>query len=116
MSFIVLLMNRPRVREFGIELGRIPPGNLNMITDIEGIGVGHVTIIEGDDIRTGVTAIVPHKGDLYQHKVSAAVDIFNAYGKATGLPQIMHEGVIETPIMLTETLNTWRIADAVLDY
>jgi D-aminopeptidase len=109
-------MNRPRAREFGVELGRIPTGNSNMITDVEGVGVGHVTIIEGDDIRTGVTAVVPHKGDLYEHKVSAAVDIFNAYGKATGLPQIMHEGVIETPIMLTETLNTWRVADAVLDY
>ncbi len=91
-------------------------GRLNAITDVEGVGVGHSTLIEGNSVRTGVTAIAPHDGDLVEHKVVAAVDMFNAYGKSTGLPQIMFEGVLETPIMLTETLNTWRVADAVVDY
>jgi D-aminopeptidase len=109
-------MARPRARDFGVEFGRLQPGRLNAITDVNGVGVGHVTVIEGNDIRTGVTAIVPHKGDIFERKASAAVDVFNAYGKSTGLTQIMYEGVIETPIMLTETLNTWRVADAVLDY
>lgn len=91
-------------------------GRLNAITDVEGVGVGHSTLVFGKDVRTGVTAIVPHQGDPYEEKVTAAVDLFNAYGKSTGLPQIMFEGVIETPILLTETLNTWRVADVVLDY
>jgi D-aminopeptidase len=109
-------LTRPRAREFGVELGSIEPGRFNAITDVKGVGVGHSTLIEGDSIRTGVTAIVPHQGNLVEEKVTAAVDLFNAYGKSTGLPQIIYEGSIETPIMLTETLNTWRVADAVLDY
>jgi D-aminopeptidase len=109
-------LGRKRAREFGVELGRMPPGRLNAITDVEGVGVGHSTLIEGDDVRTGVTAIVPHRGNPYEEKTTAAVDLFNAYGKAIGLPQIIFEGVIETPILLTETLNTWRVADAVVDY
>jgi D-aminopeptidase len=109
-------MRRTRAREFGLELGVMEPGLNNSITDVEGVGVGHSTLIRGDDIRTGVTAIVPHKGNPYEEKVTAAVDLFNAYGKATGLPQIMFEGTIETPILLTETLNTWRVADSVIDY
>ncbi len=107
---------RVRARELGIEIGRMKTGRLNAITDVEGVGVGHTTLIRGDDIRTGVTAIVPHQGNPYEEKVTAAVDLFNAYGKATGLPQVMHTGVIETPILLTDTLNTWIVADAVLDY
>ncbi|HUS77257.1 MAG TPA: P1 family peptidase [Patescibacteria group bacterium] len=107
---------RMRVREFGCSLGQLETGRLNAITDVDGVGVGHSTLIEGDSVRTGVTAIVPHQGNPYEEKVTAAVDLFNAYGKATGLPQIMFEGVIEVPILLTETLNTWRVADAVLDY
>jgi len=107
---------RPCARDFGVRLGSMEPGRLNAITDVEGVGVGHSTLIEGASVRTGVTAIVPHRGNLLEKKVVAAVDLFNAYGKSTGLPQIMFEGVIETPVMLTETLNTWRVADAVLDY
>ncbi|HIH89136.1 TPA: S58 family peptidase [Candidatus Bathyarchaeota archaeon] len=91
-------------------------GRLNALTDVEGVGVGHSTLIEGDSVRTGVTAIVPHQGNLIEDKVTAAVDLFNAYGKSTGLPQIIYEGTLETPIMLTETLNTWRVADAIVDY
>lgn len=91
-------------------------GKLNAITDVEGVGVGHSTLVEGDSVRTGVTAVIPHQGNVFEEKVIAAVDLFNAYGKATGLPQIIFEGLIETPIMLTETLNTWRVTDAVVDY
>jgi len=110
------MVGRVRAREYGVVLGDMETGKLNAITDVEGVGVGHSTIISGDDVRTGVTAIVPHRGNPYEEKVTAAVDLFNAYGKATGLPQIMFEGVMEVPIMLTETLNTWRVADATLDY
>ncbi len=107
---------RPQLRELGIELGTMKTGKLNTITDVDGVGVGHSTLIEGDSVRTGVTAIVPHQDNLIENKVTAAVDLFNAYGKSTGLPQIIYEGTLETPIMLTETLNTWRVADAVVDY
>jgi D-aminopeptidase len=107
---------RQRARELGIELGSMETGKLNAITDVKGVGVGHSTLVEGDSIRTGVTAIAPHRGSLIDEKVVAAVDLFNAYGKSTGLPQIIYEGVLETPIVLTETLNTWRVADAVVDY
>ncbi len=110
------MVSRVRARDFGVVLGDMEAGKLNAITDVEGVGVGHSTIISGDDVRTGVTAIIPHQGNPYEEKVTAAVDLFNAWGKATGLPQIMFEGVIEVPIMLTETLNTWRVADATLDY
>ena len=109
-------MARQRARELGIELGSMETGKLNAITDVKGVGVGHSTLIEGDSIRTGVTAIAPHGGNLIDEKVVAAVDLFNAYGKSTGLPQIIYEGVLETPIVLTETMNTWRVADAVVDY
>lgn len=118
------MTRRLRAREFGIEIGTMKPGRFNAITDVDGVGVGHSTIIRGDGalkvgegpVRVGVTAIVPHQGNLYYEKVTAAVDVFNAFGKATGLLQVMHMGVIETPIMLTDTLNTWLVADAVLDY
>ena len=109
-------MARQRARELGIELGSMETGKLNAITDVKGVGVGHSTLVEGESIRTGVTAIAPHRGSLIDEKVVAAVDLFNAYGKSTGLPQIIYEGVLETPIVLTETLNTWRVADAVVDY
>jgi D-aminopeptidase len=109
-------LSRLRAREFGVELGSMETGRHNAITDVDGVGVGHSTLIEGDSVRTGVTAIAPHAGDLTEDKVIAAVDLFNAYGKSTGLPQVIYEGVLETPIMLTETLNTWRVADAVVDY
>jgi len=109
-------LRRVRAREFGIRMGQMKPGRLNAITDVKGVGVGHSTLIRGDDVRTGVTAIVPHQRNPFEENVTAAVDLFNAYGKSVGLPQVRFEGDIETPIMLTETLNTWRVADAVLDY
>ena len=115
---------RMRAREMGIKIGVMETGRLNAITDVEGVGVGHSTIIRGEGplkvgegpIRAGVTAIVPHQGNPYYEKVTAAVDVFNAYGKSTGLPQVMHMGVLETPILLTDTLNTWKVADALIDY
>ncbi len=118
------MTRRLRARELGIEFGIMETGRFNAITDVEGVGVGHSTLIRGDGplkvgegpVRTGVTAIVPHQGNPYEEKVTGAVELFNAYGKSTGLPQVMHMGVIETPIMLTDTLNTWIVADAVLDY
>lgn len=109
-------MKRGRVRDYGLTPGFLPAGKYNSITDVEGVGVGHHTLIEGDEIRTGVTAILPHKGNLYEEKVTAAVDVFNGYGKSVGIYQIINEGVIETPIMLTETLNTFKVADALIDY
>ena len=107
---------RTRARDIGLEIGRLEPGTNNAITDVPGVGVGHVTIHRGRDIHTGVTAIVPHKDNIFQKKVTAAVDIFNGFGKTVGLPQVQFEGVIETPILLTETLNTFRVADAAVDY
>ena len=109
-------MSRIRVREMGLELGTLPAGKHNAITDVGGVGVGHSTLIEGDSIRTGVTAIVPHQGNLYEEKVTAAADVLNGYGKTVGLTQIRFEGNIETPVLLTETLNTWKVADASVDY
>jgi len=121
---VIEINGRLRARGYGIEIGEMETGRFNAITDVGGVGVGHVTLIRGDGplkvgegpVRSGVTAIVPHKGNPYEEKVTAAVDIFHAMGKSTGLPQVMHMGVIETPIMLTDTLNTWLVADAVLDY
>jgi D-aminopeptidase len=115
---------RKRIREIGIEIGKLVPGTRNAITDVSGVGVGHSTIIQGEGIlrvgegpiRTGVTAIVPHMGNVFHEKAVAAVDVYNAYGKAVGLPQIQHMGVVETPILLTDTLNTWRVADALIEY
>lgn len=116
--------SRIGAREIGLEIGNIETGRFNAITDVKGVGVGHSTIIRGDGalrvgegpVRAGVTAIVPHQGNPFEQKVVAAVDVFNAYGKSVGLPQIMHTGVIETPILLTDTLNTWVVADALVSY
>lgn len=109
-------MKRQRIRDLGYKPGDLEPGKYNSITDVEGVGVGHATIIEGEDIRTGVTAITPHDGNLFEKRVPAAVDILNGYGKTVGLSQVLFEGRLEAPIMLTETLNTYRVADAVIDY
>jgi D-aminopeptidase len=107
---------RKRTREIGVDIGSLDPGVNNAITDVKGVGVGHTTIIEGNEIRTGVTAITPHSGNIYEEKVTAAVDVLNGYGKSVGLTQINFEGNIETPVLLTETLNTFQVANAVIDY
>ena len=107
---------RARVRELGIAPGILSPGNLNAITDVPGVQVGHVTVIEGDDIRTGATAILPHGGNVHQNKVPAGVVVGNGYGKLMGSTQIVELGEIETPIVLTNTLAVPRAADAILDW
>ncbi|MCB9385833.1 MAG: P1 family peptidase [Bryobacterales bacterium] len=105
-----------RARDLGVAPGLYPPGEHNAITDVPGVLVGQRTLIEGDSIRTGVTAILPHSGNLFQEKVPAAAFVFNAFGKSIGLPQIQELGVIETPILLTNTLAVWRAADALRHY
>ena len=107
---------RPRLREFGIKTGIFSPGPLNAITDVPGVKVGQVTLIEGENIRTGVTAILPHEGNIFQQKIPGAIYMANGYGKLTGMPQVEEMGNIETPIILTNTLSVPTAADAVLDY
>ncbi len=103
---------RPRARDAGITVGIFAPGTHNAITDVEGVSVGHSTLIEGDDVRTGVTAIIPAEGNLYQRPLPAAVHVGNGYGKMTGISQIQELGTLESPIVLTCTLCVWRAADA----
>ena len=107
---------RPRAREAGIVVGVLPPGPLNAITDVAGVTVGHTTLIRDEQVRTGVTAILPHGGNLFREKVPGAVFIGNAFGKLAGSTQVNELGEIETPIMLTSTLNVPRVADATIDY
>src|SRR6059058_3828633 len=107
---------RPRAREAGIIVGVLPPGPRNTISDVGGVMVGHTSVIRGEDVRTGVTAILPHGGNLFREKVPGAVFIGNAFGKLAGSTQVNELGEIETPIMLTSTLNVPRIADATIDY
>ena len=108
--------SRPRAREIGIVVGVLPPGKLNAITDVAGVRVGHTTMIVGDSVRTGVTAILPHEGNLFQEKVPAAIFVGNGFGKLMGSTQVNELGEIETPILLTNTLNVPRVADALLDW
>jgi D-aminopeptidase len=111
---------KPRFRELaagtGCDLGTLPPGPLNAITDVPGVRVGHATLIRGARVRTGVTAILPHGGNLYRQKVRGAVFTGNGFGKLMGSTQVNELGEIESPILLTSTLNVARVADAALDY
>ncbi len=107
---------RPRVREIGLSVGVLPVGPRNAITDVPGVAVGHTTLIRGSDIRTGVTAVLPHGGNLFHDKVPGAVFVGNGFGKLMGSTQVNELGEIETSILLTSTLNVPRVADAVLDY
>jgi len=107
---------RMRARELGIEVGVLKTGKYNAITDVEGVLVGHKTLVKGENIRTGVTIIMPHNGNVFREKVPAAVFVGNAFGKAVGFTQIEELGNIETPIALTNTLNTFIVADALIEY
>jgi D-aminopeptidase len=107
---------RPRARDLGVVVGILPPGPLDAITDVAGVRVGHATVIKGADVRTGVTAILPHEGNLFQEKVPAAVFVGNGFGKLAGSTQVEELGEIETPILLTNTLNVPRAADALIDW
>ncbi len=109
-------IQRPRFRELGIDVGVFKPGKLNALTDVAGVLVGHVTLSAGDSIRTGVTAIVPHEGNLFQEKVPAAAFVGNGFGKLVGVTQVDELGQIETPVLLTNTLNVWEVANGVVDY
>ena len=108
--------SRKRAREWGIAPGILPPGKWNAITDISGVKVGHVTLNEGDDIRTGVTAILPHDGNIFQDKVPAGIVVGNGFGKLVGSTQVEELGEIETPILLTNTLSVPRAAEALIDW
>jgi len=103
---------KPRARDCGITIGILDPGPLNAITDVAGVRVGHRTLVQGDSVRTGVTVILPHAGNLFQEKVPAAVVVGNGFGKLIGATQVQELGVIETPIALTNTLAVWTVADA----
>jgi D-aminopeptidase len=107
---------RPRARDVGVRVGVLPTGAQNAITDVAGVRVGHTTIIRGESIRTGATAILPHAGNLFREKVAGAVFVGNGFGKLAGSTQVDELGEIETPILLTSTLSVPRVADAVLDY
>lgn len=108
--------NRPRVREIGLKIGVLPTGTLNSITDVAGVKIGHSTIIRGENVRTGVTAIVPHGGNLFREKVPGAVFVGNGFGKLAGSTQVNELGEIETPILLTSTLSVPKTADFLIDY
>jgi len=108
--------DRPRARDIGLVVGTFEPGPLNAITDVAGVKVGHATVIEGDDIRTGVTAIIPAPGNLYTSPIPAWIHVGNGYGKMIGETQVREFGEIETPILLTCTLCVWSAANALKDW
>ena len=111
-----MTQDRMRARDLGITPGILTPGALNAITDVDGIRVGHRTLSRGSDIRTGVTVILPHDGNLYRERVPAAVYAGNGFGKALGFTQIQELGEIETPIGLTNTLSVHTVANGITDY
>jgi D-aminopeptidase len=107
---------RPRVADLGLKVGVLSSGPLDAITDVAGVQVGQTTVIRGDNIRTGLTAILPHSGNLYRERVPAGIFVGNGYGKLTGSTQIDEMGEIETPILLTSTTSVSRVADALISY
>jgi D-aminopeptidase len=109
-------ISRQRARELGIKPGILPTGQWNAITDAEGVKVGHTTLIQGDDVRTGVTAILPHGENPYQDKVAAGVVVGNGFGKLMGSTQVEELGEIETPILLTNTLAVPIAAEAIIGW
>jgi D-aminopeptidase len=126
LSLLVLLLlyvalpthsqGRQRARAYGLRIGVLPPGAFNAITDVAGVRVGHTTLVHGEAVRTGVTAIVPHPGNVFQQKVPAAVYVGNGFGKLAGSTQVQELGTLETPIVLTNTLSVGTALNAVVDY
>jgi D-aminopeptidase len=106
--------DRPRARQAGVVVGSLPLGALNAITDVAGVRVGQTTVTEGDSIRTGVTVIFPHAGNVFEERVPAAIHVGNGFGKLLGVTQVRELGELETPILLTSTLSVWRAADALV--
>lgn len=115
-SRAVFAQSRQSAREMGVVVGVLPPGPLNAITDVAGVRVGQVTIVRGDSVNTGVTAILPHGGNIFRDKVPAAVVVGNGFGKLVGFTQVQELGELESPVLLTCTLCVPRVADAVLTY
>jgi D-aminopeptidase len=113
---LAVVLTRPHLRDLGVTIGTLPPGPLNAITDVPGVRVGQTTLIRGENVRTGVTAILPHGGNLFRDKVPGAIFTGNGFGKLAGFTQVEELGEIESPIVLTSTLNVPRVADAVIDY
>lgn len=107
---------RPRLREIGVKIGALETGPKNSITDVAGVRVGHRTIIEGDSVRTGVPAVIPHSGNVFLEKVPAAIHVANGFGKFIGTTQVDELSVIETPIILTNTLSTFAAADSLVGW
>ena len=107
---------RPRARDLGVAPGILSPGPLNAITDVPGVLVGQVTVIEADSVRTGITAILPHAGNLFLERVPAAIVVGNGFGKLLGSTQVNEQGELETPILLTCTLCVWKAADAMVEW
>ncbi len=107
---------RPRARDIGLRIGILTPGSANAITDVPGVLVGHATIVKGDSVRTGVTAVLPHGGNLFLEKVPGAVFVGNGFGKLAGSTQVNELGEIETPILLTSTLAVPKVADFLIDH
>ncbi len=105
---------RPRARKIGITIGILPQGEHNAITDVPGVLVGHHTLVAGTDTRTGVTAILPHGGNVFQQKVPAAIVVGNGFGKLLGTTQVEELGLLETPVVLTNTLSAFAAADALI--
>jgi D-aminopeptidase len=105
---------RARARDLGVAPGLFTPGRWNAISDVAGVRVGHVTLVEGDSVRTGLTAVIPHGGNLYFERVPAAIHVGNGFGKLLGITQVRELGELETPILLTCTLCVWRVADAMV--
>lgn len=115
-GYVLGINAQERLRDYGIELGVLTPGKYNAITDVAGVSVGHFTLVKGTDIRTGVTAIVPHQGNVFQKKVPAAIYVGNGFGKLSGYTQVKELGNIETPIVLTNTLSVPVAMDALISY
>jgi len=116
VSTAVAQETRPRTRDLGVKIGILPTGTINAITDVTGVTVGQTTLIKGDNIRTGITAIVPHSGNIFREKVPGAVFVGNGFGKLAGSTQVNELGEIETPILLTSTLSVPKTADFLMDY
>jgi D-aminopeptidase len=116
LPLFCMAQQRSGPRELGIIIGVMKPGKLNSITDVAGVKVGHTTIVKEDSIRTGVTAILPHAGNLFQQKVPAAVYVGNGFGKLAGSTQVNELGNLETPIVLTNTLSVPAAMEAVVNY
>lgn len=114
--FPLLMFSQNRLRDHGVEIGVLQPGTLNAITDVPGVQVGHASLINGENVRTGVTALLPHAGNIFQDKVPAAIYVGNGFGKLAGYTQVKELGNLETPIILTNTLSVPTAMNAVIGY